>query len=148
MSTDLAYNAAYALLGDSFLAADNLSTVTVPLLWPNQPYQEPQSGPWIQVEMAGNDLSPVSTGNGLVWRETGQIWLHCFTPARRGDILARAILRQIGQLIRRRIPIQDLTATAMNVGMGEQGEDTGKWWRISMCVDWYIDDPDPVPAGA
>ena len=140
MASPAAFAAVRALLGGSLVRPDG---PTVPLAWPNEPFDKPEPpAPWVLVEMSGHLLEAIEIGaaSSNTWAEQGQVWCHCFVPSASGSDTARAVLKALSDLFRANNPYRFVVFRAQSIGLGAPGDDDGAWWRLSMSVDWLYAD--------
>lgn len=118
----------------------------VPIAWPNEPIAEPDpvADPppaWIVVEMSGALTSQIEIGapGSNTFQEDGMIWGHVMVPTGTGSLAARQLAKRFANLFRG-ASFGDVTCTDASIGMGEAGDETGNWWRLSVSVDYRFQD--------
>lgn len=118
---------------------------TTPLAYPNE-WSDPAEGAgWVYFEIAGTDYDQVSIGAGSQaanrWDEEGMLWLHVMVPRGTGESEARADARALARLFRgAQLLSGNLEFGRASVGIGEPGDETGNWHRITTSVEWrWID---------
>jgi len=138
MASEIIYDAVRAFLTTQF--------TTSPLQWENEsPITTTGVGgepaPWVMVEMTGTLYAQQSLGASVQadnrWDEEGQLWLHVFVPTGTGGREARRIARLLADLFRGTTLLGDsLEFLDAQIGMGEAGDETGSWYRVSVEIDW------------
>jgi len=90
-----------------------------PIEWPNEAFTAPEFSTWLSVEAEGDILEPIELGNG--------------------SLAARQIAKDIANIYR---GVNGFTVYRRAViGSGSPTED-GKWWVLTVNVDWnYTDRP-------
>jgi hypothetical protein len=98
--------------------------------------------PWIMIEMTGTLYGQESIGANTQaqnrWDEEGQLYCHVFIPSGGGGLVARQLAKQFADLFRGTRLLSDQTLEFMDasIGMGEIGDDSGNWFRISVDIHW------------
>lgn len=132
MASDVVYDATRAFLASSWSET--------PIQWENENFDPPFEG-WIAMEMTGTSYAQQSIGADVQaenrWDEEGILWLHCFVPTGTGTSTARRWAKQLADLFRgARLLNDDLEFMDAQIGMGDQGDEVGTTYRISVVIDW------------
>jgi len=106
--------------------------------WPNEAFHQPNGETWIAVDMSGGLSEPLELGGG-VWQERGRLWMHCFAPTGTGTADLRALAKAAADLFRG-LPSGPVVYESAEIGMGEPGDDDGRYWRISVSVEYRYQD--------
>lgn len=119
---------------------------TTPIAWENEtpPATVDAQGAaiaWVLVEMTGTLYGQMSIGASLQadnrWDEEGQLWLHVFVPKGTGGSLVRQHAKALADLFRgTRLVNDSIEFRDASIGMGEPGDEQGKWFRVSCNIEW------------
>jgi hypothetical protein len=132
------YDAIVELLASSWSAT--------PVVYENQT-QPPVSAegahglsPWVLVEIEGRSMRQLSMGAGTkpenLWDEQGTAYLHVHVPVGSGSRDARVLADGLTQLFKATESVGAIQFENMSIGSGEIGRDNGKWWSMTVAVDW------------
>ena len=96
--------------------------------------------PWMLVEIEGRSMRQMTMGAGTkpdnLWEEQGTILFHIHVPAGSGSRDARVLADSLADLFQATEDIGRIQFHDMSVGAGEVGQDNGKWWSMTVTVDW------------
>lgn len=97
--------------------------------------------PWVLVEIEGSSYFQMTEGAGTkaanLWREEGLIYLHVHVPANTGSRQARQHADALAELFRTTEGIgTQIQYHDMSIGAGMVGQDNGKWWAMTVTVQW------------
>lgn len=99
--------------------------------------------PWVNLEIIGEGSSIWTFGvpGNRGWRYPGEIHVHVFVPVGEGDAQATEYAVAIGELFRAAKFYDDdagcyVRTLSPQVDGGGSGDDDGKWFRVSMTVDF------------
>jgi hypothetical protein len=114
------------------------------IAWPNEGTENfpPADGSaWIAVQMTGTSYAQESIGAAVQaqnrWDEEGILWLHTFVATGQGERDQRSYCKQLADLFRGLMLLDgNLEFLDASIGLGEQSDDTGAWWRISVSIEW------------
>jgi|LakMenEpi05Aug10_1017310.scaffolds.fasta_scaffold08665_1 hypothetical protein len=109
-----------------------------PIEWPNEAFAAPEFSTWLSIEAEGDILQPIELGNGA-YEERGVFIVHVIVPLGTGSADARQVAKNIANIYR---GVNGFTTyTRAVIGSGSPSED-GKWWVLTVNVDWnYTDRP-------
>jgi hypothetical protein len=119
------------LIAANLVAADHIE-------WPNEPFVAPDSDLWLSVDITGDVLRPIEIGGG-VWQEEGSLYVHVHVPSFSGTDDARTMAKNIANVFRLSTP-QFVTYLGASIGIGSISDPEGKWWTLSVRVDWVYQD--------
>lgn len=110
-----------------------------PIAWPNEGFDRPTQEPWVYVEiLGGGSESTVFGSDGKrVARDDGIIFAHVFVPVGTGEAVATEYAVQLGEIFRVK-RFNGISTGAPSVGVGEQGDDDGLYWRVSVSIPFSI----------
>ena len=138
MSAVAIYDAVKGLLDAAWSAT--------PVLFENQTQPPPAAETphglkaWVLCEIEGRSLSQISMGAGTkpdnLWEEEGTIWLHVHVPAGSGSRAARVLADELAELFRATEEIGAIQFHDMSIGAGQVGQDNGKWWAMTVTINW------------
>lgn len=115
---------------------------TTTIAWENEGYTKPEPpAAWVMVEVTGTLYAPMSIGSGIHaddrWDEEGTVWIHVLVPTGTGTSLQRSYCKTIADIFRGTTLLDgDLEFLDASIGMGDQGDDEGNYWRVTVAVDW------------
>ena len=109
--------------------------------WP--PVRENGSpAPWVNLEIIGrgSQIWTFGTTGNRGWRYDGDIHVHVFVPVGEGIELADQYAVTIGEIFRAAKFYDDgssyVRTLSPEIDDGDSGDDDGKWFRVSMSVDF------------
>jgi hypothetical protein len=97
------------------------------------------AGVYLRAEIHSSGAAQMDLDNS-VWLEEGTVGIDVMIPTGQGFDEPNAIRHDIGRAFRRGIPpegLRYLEATAMP---GDQGDDAGNWFRLTLGVSWSFQD--------
>jgi hypothetical protein len=101
------------------------------------------SAPWVALEIIGegSGIWTFGTPGNRGWRYPGEIHVHVFVPVGEGDTDANQYACTIGELFRAAKFYDDgngsyVRTLSPQVDGGGSGDDDGKWFRVTMTVDF------------
>lgn len=105
--------------------------------WPTDASGNPE--PWVYLEVlgAGADSTVFGSEDKRVARDGGLIFAHVFVPVGIGDKLATQYAEEIGEIFRVK-RFDGISTGAPSVGAGEQGDDDGLYWRVSVSIPFSL----------
>lgn len=111
------------------------------LAWENEDFDTADLGAWVAVEMTGTSYAQQTLGAGSAaanrWDEDGLLWLHVMVKVGSGALDARNFAKALADLFRGTLLLGDsLEFGDASIGMGEAGDDDGRWWRVSVSIAW------------
>jgi hypothetical protein len=121
-------------------ARDRLTAAALgyPIEWPNEAFTAPEFSTWLSVEAEGDILEPIELGNGA-YEERGVFIVHVLVPLGTGSLAARQIAKDVANIYRG-VNGPTIYRRAV-IGSGSPTED-GKWWVLTVNIDWnYTDRP-------
>lgn len=91
--------------------------------------------PWVYLEIlgAGADSTRYGPAGTRIAQDDGVIFGHVFVPVGTGDDQARQLARALGEIFRVDT-FGGLSTGAPSLGGGEQGDDDGLWYRVSVSI--------------
>lgn len=99
--------------------------------------------PWVNLEIIGEGSSIWTAGKqgDHIWRYSGEIHVHVFVPVGEGIELADQYVCSIGEIFRAAKFYDDgqgacVRTLSPQVDGGGSGDDDGKWFRVTMTVDF------------
>ena len=108
---------------------------------PKRPNGSP--APWVNLEIddIGGGIWTFGTDGNRGWRYDGLIHVHVFVPTGEGDGQADTYAVTIGEIFRAAKFYDDgngnyIRTLAPMIGRGGSGDDDGKWFRVTMTVDF------------
>ena len=97
--------------------------------------------PWVNLEIKGTGSKIAGTGTpgNHLWRYDGIIYVHVFVPVGSDDAAATEYAVAIGELFRaaefyNATPGTGVRTLAPSIDDGDDGDDDGNWFRVSMSV--------------
>ncbi len=137
MSTATAYSAIKSYLDANWM--------TTSLAYENDEYVVPDTPTaFVFVEISGQNYARASIGasefSDNLWREEGSLWLHVMIPSGQGSLVARTYAQSLIDLLRDAELLNGrLVFLDASVGLGEQGQLNGNYWRLTASIDWRLD---------
>ncbi|MDR6953787.1 hypothetical protein J2X65_003150 [Ancylobacter sp. 3268] len=132
MADDVVYQA----IRDALIAGWTVTQIA----FENEDFQKPSPpAPWIMLEVTGSFYGQQSIGDPADnrWDADGVLWLHVFVPVGTGSSTARGYAKTLADLFRgRQLLNETLEFLDASIGLGEPGDDSGNWWRLSVSIDW------------
>ncbi len=127
-----------------YQAVKNFVTSTwteCPVYWENENYDPAEQSVWMAVEISGTSYAQESIGaenqGDNRYDEDGILWIHVFVPSGTGSLDARRVAKAAADLFRgARLLGDDLEFMDASIGLGDQGDDEGTTFRISVSIDW------------
>lgn len=106
--------------------------------WPNEgPPAAP--GTYLRAEIHSSGAAQLDLDN-TVWVERGYVAVDLMVPAGTGFDEANAARHALGVAFRRGIPPQGLRYLETGALPGEQGDDAGAWYRLTLTIAWSFQD--------
>ena len=117
------------------------SWTTCPLSFENDGYEPPDETPWVFVELIGTRWSQDTIGAGPIrdnrFTETGIVMMHVFVKTGIGSGLVRQYATQLADLFRgAELLVGTLWFKDASIGGGGMGSEDGKWWKMTVTVDF------------
>jgi hypothetical protein len=96
-------------------------------------------GLYVRAEIHSSGAAQLDLDNS-VWIEEGMVAVDLMVPTGTGFDQANAIRHEFGRAFRRGIPPQGLVYLEQGSLPGEQGDDAGNWYRLTLSVSWSFQD--------
>lgn len=118
---------------------------TIPLVFENEQFPPPgEPTAWVFVEVYGNTLSQESIGGGAdvddnLWREYGSLWMHVMIVRGSGTRTARTYAKELARLFKSK-QLGAIRFRDASIGGSEPGLEDGNYKRMSVSVDWELDE--------
>ena len=124
---------------------------TTPITYQNEEPEQPfppkrgngSLAPWVNLEIigAGSGIWTFGTPGNRGWRYPGEIHVHVFVPVGEGIEQADQYACDIGEIFRAAKFYDDdagcyVRTLSPQVDGGGSGDDDGKWFRVTMTVDF------------
>lgn len=106
--------------------------------WPNEGRPD-GAGLYVRAEIHSSGAAQMDLDN-TVWLEEGTVAVDLMVPSGTGFDQANAIRHEIGRAFRRGIPPEGLVYLEQGALPGEQGDDAGNWYRLTLSVSWSFQD--------
>lgn len=118
---------------------------TTPVFYENDRIEPPANrGAFVVVEMRGLDYDQASIGaepqSQNLWREHGLLQIHVMVPKNSGSLIARTYAKTLGNLFRGQ-DIDGVVFHEQRRGAAEPRADDGNFWRFTVEIEWYRDEP-------
>jgi hypothetical protein len=141
------YAGALAAIKARLVAGWTTTRITFQNEQPEQPWPPKRANgsaaPWVNLEVmsTGSQIWTFGTVGNRGWRYDGFISVHVFTPVGEGVEQAFQYAVTIGEIFRAAEFYEDgngnyIRTLAPQIGGGESGSDDGKWFRVTMTVDF------------
>jgi Bacteriophage related domain of unknown function len=123
--------------------AGQWDTSLAPLVYENESDGAPSGAlkSWVQVVLDTHLYGQVSIGAGAPgenrWDEDGTLWFHVFTPKGSKSREARRIAKALANMFRGHLLLDDaLEFGDADMGAGDPGKENGKYYLLSVSLDW------------
>ncbi len=133
------------IVSDAIRAYLTSNWVETPIQYENESFEPPALMNWVALEMTGTLYGQMSLGADVQsenrWDEEGVLWLHVFVKTGSGSSTLRRQCKALADLFRGARLLNDaIEFLDAQIGMGDQGDDDGTTYRISVSIDWRRED--------
>lgn len=139
MSSDVVFSAVRAYLDANWSAC--------PITYENETFSFPAMvdhpgtpATWIYAHFVGTQYDQASLGSGNAslerWVEEGYMLFEVYTQAGSGSLLARQRATALATLLRGVVLGGNIRMNTMSIGDGSDGLDNGKWWGLTLRVEF------------
>ncbi len=111
-----------------------------PIVWENTPSEPTPGTAFVFLEILNADAFQASIGapTSRLYRHTGVIQAHVFTPVNKGTKDALQHADAIAAIFRGQT-FSGVLCFAPRIGGGELADDDGNWWRVTVSIPFQFD---------